>query len=189
MGVVDTSRFYKSLKIEYEGGIWEIIEYSSSKMGRMGAIVTTKLKNIVTGAVQEKKFRSGETFNTPDFQRRTMQYIYKDDIAFYFMDTETFDQIPINVSLIGEAEKFLKEQEEITVQMHNDEPIGIELPISVEYEVTYTEPGIKGNTISNTVKPATIETGAVISVPLFINIGDRIRVDTRNGNYLERVKK
>ncbi|NIP29646.1 MAG: elongation factor P [Candidatus Dadabacteria bacterium] len=188
MGVVDTSRFYKGLKIEYDGDVWEIVGHSSSKMGRQGAIVTTKLKNIITGAFQEKKFRSGEKFNTPDLRRKKVQYLYKDDIAFYFMDTETFEQQPLSHELVGDMHKFLKEQEEVELQIYNDEPIGIELPTSVEYEVTYTEPGIKGDTVSSTTKPATIETGAVINVPLFINIGDKIRVDTRNGNYLERVK-
>ena len=188
MGVVDTSRFYKGLKIEYDGEIWEIVGHSSSKMGRQGAIVTTKLKNIVTGSFQEKKFRSGDKFDTPDLKRKKVQYLYKDDIAFHFMDTETYEQVPLGHDLIGELDKFLKEQEELEIQIYNDEPIGIELPNNLEYEVTYTEPGIKGDTVSSTTKPATIETGAVINVPLFINIGDRIRVDTRNGNYLERVK-
>lgn len=189
MGVVDTSRFYKGLKIEHEGDLWEITEHSSSKMGRQGAIVTAKLKNIVTGAVQEKKFRSGESFTTPELKRKTMQYLYKDDIAFHFMDTETYEQFPISHDVVGDLEQFMKEQQEVDVQLHEGEPIGIELPTSVEFEVTYTEPGIKGDTVSSTTKPATIETGAVINVPLFIDNGDTIRVDTRNGNYLERVKK
>ena len=189
MGVVDTSRFYKGLKIELDGEIWEVVEFTSSKMGRMGSIVTTRLKNLVSGAVQEKKFRSGEKFNTPDVSRKKMQYLYKDDIAFHFMDTENYEQYPIGTDLVGELEKFLKEQEEVTVQFIDGKPIGIELPNSIEVEVTQTDPGVKGDTVSSTTKPATIETGAVINVPLFVNIGDTIRVDTRNGNYLERVKK
>lgn len=189
MAVVDTSRFYKGLKIEFEGEIWEIVEHSSSKMGRMGSIVTTRLKNIVSGAVQEKKFRSGEKFNIPTLARKTMQYLYKDDIAFHFMDTENYEQYPLGLDIVGDSEKFLKEQEEVTVQFIEGKPIGLELPNSIEVEVTQTDPGVKGDTVSSTTKPATIETGAVINVPLFVNIGDKIRVDTRNGNYLERVKK
>jgi elongation factor P len=186
---VDTSRFYKGLKIEYEGNIWEIVEFSSSKMGRMGAIVTTKLKNIVNGAVQEKKFRSGESFDVPDIERRNMQFLYKDDIGFHFMDTENYEQISFNEEQVGDTQKFMKEQQEVEVQIYQDNPIGIELPTSVEFEITYTEPGVKGDTVSSTTKPATIETGATINVPLFVNMGDRIKVDTRNGNYIERAKK
>ena len=189
MAVVDTSRFYKGMKIEHEGSIWEIVEHSSSKMGRMGSIVTTRLKNIVSGAVQEKKFRSGDTFNVPDIERRNVQFLYKDDLGYHFMDTESYDQLSIDLKHIGESANFLKEQQEVQVQFYDDKPIGIELPTSVEFEVTYTEPGVKGDTVSSTTKPATIETGAVINVPLFINMGDTIKVDTRNGNYLERVKK
>lgn len=189
MGVVETSRFHKGLKIEHEGEVWEILEHSSSKMGRQGAIVTTRLKNIITGSVQEKKFRSGEVFTTPELQRKNMQYLYKDDIAFHFMDTNTYEQFPLNHEVVGDMEKFMKEQQEVSVQFYNGEPIGLELPTSVDFEVTYTEPGIKGDTVSSTTKPATIETGAVIHVPLFIDNGDIIKVDTRNGNYLERVKK
>jgi len=186
---VDTSRFYKGLKIEYEGNIWEIVEFSSSKMGRMGAIVTTKLKNIVNGAVQEKKFRSGESFDVPDIERRNMQFLYKDDMGFHFMDTENYEQISFNEGQVGDTQKFMKEQQEVEVQIYQDKPIGIELPTSVEFEITYTEPGVKGDTVSSTTKPATIETGATINVPLFVNMGDRIKVDTRNGNYIERAKK
>lgn len=186
---VDTSRFYKGLKIEYEGNIWEIVEFSSSKMGRMGAIVTTKLKNIVNGSVQEKKFRSGESFDVPDIERKTMQFLYSDDMGFHFMDTKNYEQISFNSDQVGETQKFLKEQQEVEVQIYQGNPIGIELPTSVEYEITYTEPGVKGDTVSSTTKPATIETGATINVPLFVNMGDRVKVDTRNGNYIERVKK
>lgn len=186
---VDTSKFYKGMKIEHDGSIWEIVEFSSSKMGRMGAIVTTKLKNIVSGAVQEKKFRSGESFEVPDIEKKNMQFLYSDDIGFHFMDTESYEQISFSEEQVGDTKKFLKEQQEVQVQIYHGKPIGIELPTSVEFEITYTEPGIKGDTVSSTTKPATIETGATINVPLFIDIGDRVKVDTRNGNYLERVKK
>ena len=186
---VDTSKFYKGLKIEFEGNIWEIVEFSSSKVGRRGAIVTTKIKNIVNGAVQEKKFRSGESFEVPDIERKNMQFLYNDDMGFHFMDTENYEQISFNEEQVGDTQKFMKEQQEVEVQIYQGKPIGIELPTSVEFEITYTEPGVKGDTVSSTTKPATIETGATINVPLFVNMGDRVKVDTRNGNYIERVKK
>lgn len=189
MAVTDTSRFHKGMKIEHDGEIWEILEHSTSKMGRQGSIVTTKLKNIISGAVQEKKFRSGDKFDVPDIYEKTMQFLYKDDIAFHFMDTENYDQFPLNIELVGDSENFLKEQLEVVIQFHEDRPIGIELPTTVELEVVETEPGVKGDTVSGATKSAKIETGATITVPLFIDIGDKIKVDTRNGNYLERVKK
>lgn len=189
MAVVDTSKFYKTLKIEYEDSVWEVLDYQHSKMGRGGAIITTKLRNIFTGAVQEKKFRSGESFEVPDIEKKSMQYIYKDDVAYYFMDTETFDQVGLNPDIVGDAASYMKEQLEVTVIYYRNEPIGIELPTTVELEISHTEPGIKGDTVSATTKPATLETGAVVNVPLFIDIGDVIKVDTRNGAYVERLKK
>lgn len=189
MAVVDTSKFHKGMKLEVDGEIWEIVEFKQSKMAQRSPIVTTRLKNIITGAVQEKKFRSGDTFNIPDIDKRTMQYIYKDDIGYHFMDTETFEQFGFNEEQIGETSLYLKDQQEVVVQFYEEKPIGIELPTTIEYEVTETEPGVKGDTVSGATKPATIETGAVISVPLFVEVGDKIKVDTRNGNYIERVKK
>ena len=189
MAVVDTSRFYRTLKIELEGGVWEILDYKHSKMGRSGAIITTKLKNVFTGAVQEKKFRSGDTFKLPDMEKKQMQYIYKDDVAYYFMDNETYDQIGLGPDQVGESSKFLKEQLDVTINYYNNEPIGIDLPTTVDLEVTQTDPGLKGDTVSATTKPATVETGAVINVPLFIDIGDCIKIDTRDGSYAERLKK
>ncbi len=188
MAVVGTSGFHKGMKIETEGAIWEIVEYKHSKMAQRSPIVTARLKNIATGAVREMKFRAGDTFNVPDIQKRTMQYLYRDDDMFYFMDSETFDQFPFRADAIGDTVKFLKEQQEVVVQMYEGELIGVELPTAVVFEVTHTEPGVKGDTVSSTTKPATIETGAVVAVPLFIDIGDMIKVDTRNGNYLERAK-
>ncbi len=188
MAVVDTSRFHKGMKIEAEGEIWEIVDFKHSKMAQRSPIVTARLKNITTGAVREMKFRAGDSFNVPDIQRKTMQYLYSDSDAFHFMDCETYDQFPLSAKMIGDTAKFLKEQQEVSVQMHEGKVIGLEIPTSVTFKVIETEPGIKGDTVSSTTKPATIETGAVISVPLFINVGDMIRVDTRNGAYLERYK-
>jgi elongation factor P len=189
MGVLSTSDFYKGAKIIVDGEIWEILEYERSKMAQRRAVVRTKLRNIVTGAVQDMTFTSGETFETPEVELRTMQFLYSDDIAYHFMDNETYEQYPISPELVGEACKFLKEQQEVKVQFYNGKPIGIELPNVVELEVTHTEPGLKGDTVSATTKPATLETGAVVLVPLFIEPGTIIKVDTRSGKYLERVKK
>jgi len=189
MGVVETNKFHKGLKIEYEGGIWEIIEYRHSKMAQRSAVMKTKMKNIVTGAVQEKNFRSGDAFKVPDMDRKNTQFLYKDDIGFHFMDLETYEQYDLSKEQIGDAADFLKEQQDVSILYFNNEPMGVELPTAVELEVTATEPGVKGNTVSGGTKPATLESGATIQVPLFIDIGDKIKVDTRTGKYLERLKK
>lgn len=189
MAVVDTSRFHKGLKIILDGEIWEIVEYKHSKVAQQSPVVTTKLKNIVTGSVQEKKFRSGDTFNLPDIQRREMQYIYKDDFGYHFMDNETFEQYAFRAEDLGNTVEFLKDNQDVVVQIYEKKPIGVELPTAVEFEVISTEPGLKGDTVSSTTKPAVIETGTTVNVPLFVNTGDRIKVDTRDGSYIERVKK
>ncbi len=189
MGVVETNHFHKGLKIEYDGGIWEIIEYHHSKMAQRSAVMKTKIRNVVTGAVQEKNFRSGDTFNVPDMERKLMQFLYSDDIGYHFMDLDTYDQYSFSPEQVGEASKFLKEQQEVHILYYNDEPMGVELPTAVELHVADTEPGVKGDTVSGSTKPAKLESGATIQVPLFIDIGDLIKVDTRIGEYLERVKK
>ena len=189
MGFVETNQFHKGLKIEYDGGIWEIIEYHHSKMAQRSAVMKTKIKNVVTGAVQEKSFRSGDAFKVPDMDRKNMQFLYKDDIGFHFMDLETYDQYGLSKEQMGSAANFTKEQQEVNILYYNGEPMGVELPTAVELLVTETEPGVKGDTVSGGTKPATIESGATIQVPLFIDIGDIIKVDTRTGEYLERLKK
>ena len=189
MGVVETNQFHKGLKIEFEGGIWEIIEYRHSKMAQRSAVMKTKIKNVVTGAVLEKSFRSGDAFKVPDMDRKNMQFLYKDEIGFHFMDLETYDQNALSKEQIGDAADFLKEQQEVNILYFNDEPMGVELPTAVELEVTLTDPGVKGDTVSGGTKPATLESGATILVPLFIDTGDIIKVDTRTGEYLERLKK
>ena len=189
MAVVDTSRFYKGLKIEYEGEIWEVLEYHHSKIAQRSPVVKTKLRNIITAAVQEKNFRSGETFEVPDMERKAMQFLYKDAIGYHFMDSKTYDQISLGNEVVGDSARFLKEQQEIIVVFYKDEPIGVDLPVAVEMEVVGTEPGVRGDTVTGGTKPATLESGATISVPLFIEEGDTIKVDTRTGDYLERVRK
>lgn len=189
MGVVETNQFHRGLKIEFEGGIWEILEYRHSKIAQRSAVMKTKIRNVTTGAVQEKNFRTGETFKTPDMERKTMQFLYKDDIGFHFMDMETYEQHGLSAQQVGDAADFLKEQQEVNILYFNNEPSGVELPTAVELEVTETEPGVKGDTVSGSSKPAKLESGATIQVPLFIDSGDVIKVDTRTGEYLERVKK
>jgi elongation factor P len=189
MGFVETNHFHKGLKIEFEGGIWEIIEYRHSKMAQRSAVMKTKIKNIVTGSVQEKNFRSGDAFKVPDMDRKNMQFLYKDDIGFHFMDLETYDQNALSKEQVGDTADFLKEQQVVNIVYFNDEPMGVELPTAVELEVTLTDPGVKGDTVSGGTKPATLESGVTILVPLFIDVGDIIKVDTRTGDYLERLKK
>lgn len=189
MGVVGTNAFHRGLKIVVNGELWEVLEREHSKVARRGAVVRTKLKNILTGAVQEMTFSSGETFETPDIEIRTMQFLYADEIAYHFMDTETYEQHPIGRDVLGEAATYLKEQQEVKVQLYEGKPIGVELPTVVELRVAETEPGVRGDTVSSTTKPATLETGAVVQVPLFVDVGTLIRVDTRTGEYVERAKK
>ncbi|KRT65284.1 MAG: translation elongation factor P, elongation factor P [Candidatus Dadabacteria bacterium CSP1-2] len=189
MAVTDTSRFYKGVKIEFEGGIWEVLEYHHSKMAQRSPVVKTKLRNIVTGSVQERNFRSGETFNLPDVERKKMQFLYKDEIGFHFMDSETFEQYAFGENNLGETVRFLKEQEEVNILFYKGKTMGVELPITVDLQVIHTEPGFRGDTATGGSKPAKLETGVIISVPLFIDVGDLIKVDTRSGTYIERMKK
>lgn len=189
MGVVETNQFHKGLKIEYDGEIWEIIEYKHSKMAQRSAVMKTKLRNVVTGAVQEKNFRSGDSFRVPDTERKSMQFLYKDDIGYNFMDLESYEQNTLSPAQVGEVASFIKEQQQVNVLYFNGEPMGVELPTAVELEVRETEPGMRGDTVTGATKPALLETGATIHVPLFIDVGDVIKVDTRSGEYLERMKK
>ena len=189
MAVTDTSRFYKGLKIEFEGEIWEVLEYHHSKVAQRSPVVKTKLRNIITGSVQERNFRSGETFNLPDVERKRMRFHYKDEIGYHFMDSETFEEYAFGENHLGETLIFLKEQEEVNILFYKGKTIGVELPITVDLEVVDTEPGFRGDTATGGSKPAKLETGVIISVPLFIDIGDIIKVDTRSGTYIERIKK
>lgn len=189
MGVVDTSRFHKGIKLIIDDEIWEVMEYAHSKMAQRRPVIRTKLRNIRSGAVQDMSFSSGETFQTPDVTKRPCQFLYSDDIAYYFMDNENYEQYPLDGKLVGEAIKYLKDQQEVIISFFDEKPLAIELPTVVELEVKETEPGLRGDTVTGGTKPATVETGAVIAVPLFVNTGDLIRIDSRNGKYIERVKK
>ncbi len=184
----DTSEFRKGLKIEIEGKPYEIVDFLHVKPGKGGAFVRTKLRNMLNGRVIDNTFRAGEKVDRPDLLERQMQYLYKEVDNYCLMDNETYEQFFLSEEQIGGSRWFLAENETVDVMFFNEKPIGIELPIFVELSVADTVPGVKGDTASKTTKPATLETGAVMPVPLFINVGDSIKVDTRTGKYVERVK-
>jgi len=182
-----TADFRTGLKIELDGKPFTIIEFLHVKPGKGGAFVRTKLKNMITGQVLEKTFRAGEKVAPPNIQEKEMQYLYQDKGEFCFMDTETFDQVFLTVEQLKENRPFLKENTNVKVLIYNDRIMGIELPNFVDLKIVQTDPGIKGNTVTGGSKPATLESGAVIQVPLFVNIGDIVRIDTRSREYIERV--
>jgi elongation factor P len=186
--VIATSDFRKGLKIEYKGDPYEIIDFQHVKMGRGGAIVKTKMKNLKTGSIVEDTIRSGEKFPTPELEERKMQYLYLQDGLYYFMDQETFEQIPLNEGQLGDARLFLRENTEVKILNYKGSPLNVELPTFIELSVVKTDPGFKGDTASGGGKPAVLETGAVVRVPFHINEGDTIKVDTRTSEYIERVK-
>ncbi|MEJ2182050.1 MAG: elongation factor P [Nitrospirota bacterium] len=186
--MISTAEFRKGAKILYKGEPFEVVDFQHSKMGRGGALVKTRMKNLITGAVLEDTFRSGEKFETPELEERQMQYLYAEDGLHYFMDTETYEQVPLTEEQFGEARKFTKENTTVAILYFKGRPISIEPPTFVELVVTETEPGFKGDTASGGSKPATLETGASVKVPFHIEVGDAIRVDTRTGEYIERVK-
>ena len=184
---VDTSSFRNGLKIEIDGEPYTITYFQHVKPGKGGAFVRTKVRNLRTGRVLDRRFRAGERVELADIEDRKMQYLYQDGEQLVFMDSETFDQLPFNLEQVGDARQFLKESLEVSVLFWNGKPLNIELPNFVEATITQCEPGEKGDTASNVTKPATLETGAVVQVPLFIKEGETIRVDTRSGEYVERV--
>ena len=186
--MISTADFRRGAKILYKDEPYEIVEFQHSKMGRGGALVKTKLKNLITGAVLDDTFRSGEKFESPQLEEKAMQYLYEQDGLHYFMDTESYEQTPLTDEQFGGAKKFVKENTVIQMLYFRGKPITIEPPTFVELEVVETEPGFKGDTASGGSKPATVETGAVIKVPFHINQGEVIRIDTRSSEYIERVK-
>ena len=186
-GVYSAGDFRNGVTLEMDGNIYQIIEFQHVKPGKGAAFVRTKLKNIINGGVVEKTFRPTEKFPTARIDRVEMQYLYNDGDLFYFMNTETYDQIALNNETIGDALKFVKENEMVKVCSHNGNVFAVEAPLFVELEVTDTEPGFKGDTATGATKPATVETGAVVYVPLFVETGDKLKIDTRTGEYLSRV--
>jgi elongation factor P len=185
--LISTSDFRTGLTVELDGAVYTIVDFQHVKPGKGAAFVRAKLKNVETGAVQERTFRAGEKMNRAHVERREMQYLYDAGDFFTFMDTETYEQINISHDIIGDDIKFLKENENITVALYQNRIIGIDLPYYVELVVADTAPGVKGDTAAGGSKPATMETGLVVNVPFFINVGDKIRIDTRTREYLDRV--
>jgi len=181
-----TAEFRRGLKIEIDGKPFTIVEFQHVKPGKGGAFVRTKLKNLETGQVLEQTFRSGAKVGIPDLEEKNTQYLYQDGDNYVFMDNDTYDQLFIAEDYLGEAVSFFKPNIEVNVLFFNGKPIGVELPITVELEVTETEPGIKGDTATGATKAATLESGLTVQVPLFIEQGDVLRIDTRTGDYLER---
>ncbi|MCL4516356.1 MAG: elongation factor P [Firmicutes bacterium] len=174
------------LTIELEGAVWSVVEFLHVKPGKGAAFVRTKLKNVKTGQVLERTFRAGERVETAHVENREMQYLYSSGGDYQFMDTSSYDQMVLSEDKLGDAVKYLKENMNIEIQVYQGQPIGVNLPNTVELKVMETDPGLKGDTASGGSKPAKMETGAVVQVPLFINIGDVIRIDTRTGQYLSR---
>lgn len=183
-----TGDFKKGLKIELDGTPYVIVDFLHVKPGKGGAFVRTKIKNLMTGKVLDQTFRSGEKVKRPDLVEREMQYLYREGDNFNLMDNETYEQVALTAEQLGEAVLFLVENMNVNVLFFNQQPVAVDLPTFVELEVAQTEPGVKGDTASGGSKPATLESGAVLQVPLFINEGDRVKVDTRTGSYIERAK-
>ena len=174
------------ITMQYNGNVVQVIEFQHVKPGKGAAFVRVKMKDIINGGVTETAFRPTEKFQLAQIDRKKYQYLYKDGDLFTFMNTEDYEQISISEEEIGDAMKFVKENEEGTLNSFNGKPYAVEPPLFVELEITETEPGFKGNTATGTYKPATVETGAQVQVPLFVEIGDKIKIDTRTGEYLSR---
>jgi elongation factor P len=185
--MLSAGEFKNGVTLEYENAIWQIIEFQHVKPGKGAAFVRTKLKNIVSGGVIEKSFRPTEKFEEARIDRKDMQYLYSDGDLFYFMDLDTYEQIPLNQDQIGDKLKFVKENEMVKICSHKGNVFAVEPPLFVELTITNTAPGFKGNTATGATKPAIVETGAQVAVPLFVNEGDVIKIDTRTGEYLSRV--
>lgn len=184
--MVSTSEFKSGMIIKVEGVMCEILEYQLVKMQQRQPIVRTKLRNIKTGNVNEIPFRSGEKFEDVYLEERPIQYLYREGDKFHFMDNETYHEITVSASLLGTTANFLKENTEATGRYMDEELLSVELPSSVVLEVTETEPGVRGDTAKSGTKPAKLETGATVKVPLFVSVGDHVRIDTRTAQYLER---
>ncbi len=184
--MASTADFKNGLTIELDGEVYQIVEFQHVKPGKGGAFVRTRMRNMRLGTTLEKTFRAGERIDVAHVERRTLQFLYQGDGEYVFMDNETFDQVTLTAEQIGPQVKFLKDNSDVQVVSFDNRVLGVELPDTIEARVVQTDPGLKGDTASGGSKPATIETGAVVTVPLFINEGDMIRVDTRSEKYIER---
>jgi len=185
--LISVNDFRTGLTVEVDGEVWQVVDFQHVKPGKGAAFVRAKMKNVKSGTVIERTFRAGEKIPRARLDRREMQYLYNDGSDYVFMDTESYDQISLNKSQIGEGIKWLKEQMTIQVLLYQGEILGLDLPNFVELEVVETEPGVKGDTATGATKLAVLETGATVQVPLFVNVGDVLRIDTRTGEYMERV--
>lgn len=184
--MISSNDFRTGVTVELDGSVWRVVEFLHVKPGKGSAFVRTKLKNVQTGNTVERTFRAGETVPQANLEKRTMQHTYKDGSEYVFMDMQTYEETRLNDENLGERVNFLKEEMEVNIIFWDEKVIEIELPTSVVLEVTDTDPGVKGDTATGGTKPATVETGAQIMVPLFISIGEKIKVDTRDGSYLGR---
>ncbi len=187
--MISAGEFRNGVTFDMDGQVMQIIEFQHVKPGKGAAFVRTKLRNVISGAVVERTFNPTDKFPPAFVERKEMQYLYSDGDLYYFMDLETYEQLPVNGSILGDEFKFVKENMNCKILSYKGSVFGVEIPTFVELEVTDTEPGFRGDTATNVTKPATLETGAIIKVPLFIDNGDVLKIDTRTGEYLERCKK
>ena len=188
MATITAGDFRNGVTFEMDGKIMTVVEFQHVKPGKGAAFVRTKMKNVVTGAVTETSFNPTAKFEQAFVERKNMEYSYNDGDLYYFMDPETYDMVPLNRDVLGDAFRFVKENTVCKLQSYKGSVFGVEVPNFMDLEVTETEPGFKGDTATNVTKPATLETGAEIKVPLFINVGDKITIDTRTGEYMSRCK-
>ena len=186
-GVYSAGDFRNGTTFEMEGNVFRVVEFQHVKPGKGSAFVRTKLKNVITGATLEKTFNPSDKFPGAEIEKKAMQYLYADGDLYYFMDNETYEQMPLNKEQLGDSLKYLKENMEVTILSYKGKVFAVEPPTFVELEVTYTEPGFAGNTATTSGKPATLENGYKLTVPMFVNVGDVVRIDTRTGEYMERV--
>ena len=182
-----TNDLKNGLVLNLDGQLWTVVEFQHVKPGKGGAFVRTTLKNVLSGKVVDKTFNAGTKVETANVDKRSMTYLYKDGSDFVFMDGDTFDQIPVSAATVGDAANYLLENTEAMVAVHDSVPLFIELPVTMELVVSHTDPGLQGDRSTGGTKPATLETGAEIQVPLFITTGEKLKVDTRDGRYLGRV--
>ena len=186
MAQVSTNDLKNGMALDLSDGLFTLVEFQHVKPGKGGAFVRTKLKNVRTGAVLERTYRADERLEQAIIDKREMQYLYREGQHYVFMDTSTYDQTHVDASALGDSVKYLKEGDSAVLQTYKDEIVGVDLPAAVELSVTDTDPGVQGDRVSGARKPATLETGVTLQVPLFVNQGDRIKVDTRTGEYLTR---
>ncbi len=182
-----TNDLKNGIVLNLDGQLWAVVEFQHVKPGKGGAFVRTKLKNVLSGKVVDKTFNAGLKVETATVDKRTMQFLYRDGTDFVFMDTDTYDQIFVSEATLGDGAKYLLENQEANVAVHEGTPLYVELPASVELVIEYTEPGLQGDRSTGGTKPARLETGAQVNVPLFLNVGEKIKVDTRDGSYISRV--